>query len=118
MNIKTLIHQLHQALDTTFNVSLPRSHLYEGLAAAFGHTTYASLCTESVFDEGQRKATIDAEAVKRRLIGLGVDHGAASVTAEQLGAFAVSAGLRVLHLRDVIRRLVGEAQSAQRWPAC
>lgn len=115
MNIKTLVHQLHQALDTTFNVSLPRSHLYEGLAAAFGHTTYASLCTESVFDEGQRKVTIDAEAARRRLIGLGIDHGAASVTAEQLGAFAASAGLRVLHLRDVIRRLLGETQTGHSW---
>jgi len=115
MNIKTLVHQLHQALGTTFNVSLPRSHLYEGLAAAFGHTTYASLCAESVFDEGQPKAPIDAEAIKRRLTGLGVDPGAASITAEQLGALAASAGLSVVGLRDFVLRLMGETQSDHSW---
>lgn len=115
MNIKTLVRQLHYALDTTFNVSLPRSHLYEGLAAAFGHTTYASLCAESVFDEGQSTAAIDVEAVKRRFIGLGVDARAASVVAEQLVALAASAGLCVVDLRDFIQRRLGGAQSTHSW---
>ncbi|MCZ8064169.1 hypothetical protein [Silanimonas sp.] len=115
MNIKALVHQLHQALDTNFNVKLPRSHLYEGLAAAFGHTTYASLCTDSMFDEGHSKAPIDAAAIKSRLTGLGADPGAASIAAEQLGALAASTGLRVVHLRDFIRRLMGGAQAGPSW---
>ncbi len=115
MNIKTLVHQLHQALDTTFNLALPRSHLYEGLAAAFGYTTYASLCTDSVFDEGHSKAPVDAAAIKSRLMGLGAEPGAASIAAEQLGALAASTGLRVVHLRDFIGRLMGEADAGNGW---
>lgn len=115
MNIKTLVHQLHQALDTTFNVGLPRSHLYEGLAAAFGYTTHASFCTDSVFDEGHLNAPIDAAAVRSRLTGLGADPRAASIAAEQLGALAASTGLRVVRLRDFIRRLMGENQAGHSW---
>lgn len=115
MNIKTLVHQLHHALDTTFNVDLPRSHLYEGLAAAFGHTTYASLCAGSVLDEGHSTSPFDAAAIQTRLMGLGADARAASVAAEQLVALAASAGLCVVDLRDFIRRLVGGNQSGRSW---
>jgi hypothetical protein len=115
MNIKTLIHQLHRELEQTSKSSLPRSQLYEGLAAGFGYATYAALSTEAVFDDGHPTPSIDAEAVQKRLRGLGVAPEAADMAAEQLNAAAVATGLAVVKIRDLVLRLLGDARTDDEW---
>jgi len=108
VNIKTFVHHLHRTLQSTNDVSLPRSHLYEGLAAAFGYTTYAALTADAVFDEARMPPDIDVDAVERRLRSLGLEPASARVAATQLIAGADSIGLSLLRLSNLVLWLMGE----------
>ena len=51
MTIKNLAYRVQQRLSAATDGSFKRSHVYELLAAAFGHSSYAALCSESVFTQ-------------------------------------------------------------------
>jgi hypothetical protein len=79
MTIKDLAYRTQQRLSDATAGSFKRSHVYELLAAAFGHGSYAAFCSDSVFAQlRQPSAPLpapDTVALKRRCHELGYGIG-------------------------------------------
>ena len=65
MSLKSAVFNIHTQLTSEFNIRIPRSHVYELLAASCGCKTYASLCS-SGFVVAQAQIDIDRNSVLQR----------------------------------------------------
>ena len=65
MSLKSAVFNIHTQLSSEFNIRIPRSHVYELLAASCGCKTYASLCS-SGFVVAQAQIDIDRNSVLQR----------------------------------------------------
>ncbi len=45
MSLKSIVYSIHSTLSSESNIHIPRSHIYELLAASCGYKTYSSLCS-------------------------------------------------------------------------
>jgi len=65
MSLKSAVFNIHTQLTSEFNIRIPRSHVYELLAASCGCKTYASLCS-SGFVVAHAQIDIDRNSVFQR----------------------------------------------------
>lgn len=105
MNIKAIAFSAQQRVAEQLGISLPRSHVYESLAAAFGFASYASLCVDSAFDvgpPGRLDRTRLIENVAQRLAQLGLSDLLSRQVASELTAVVSDQGLRAVSFDHVI----------------
>ena len=116
MTIKTFAFSAQQRIAERCGISLPRSHIYELLAAAFGFGSHAAQCADSVFDagcDGNIDATAAADCITRRMALLGINDddsrrvGSHEVASELIDAIS-EYGLRTVHIDQVIESLTPE----------
>jgi hypothetical protein len=108
MSIKTVVHQLHRELATTLESPLPRSHLYEGLAAAFGYSTYAALTADAIFADTQTNRVLpNIQLAAQRFQRLGHAPAIAATAAKEMLAALRGHAISTVRLQEAVGALLG-----------
>jgi hypothetical protein len=98
MNLSQLAHAAQRALEGKTTHRIKRGHVYELLAAACGHGSWAALTSVALLSDGgvgEPVAPRRAELIARAL-ELGHQQEAAEAVANALTQFVLSAGLRTM----------------------
>lgn len=106
MNIKAFTHAAQQHLKASIPASIPKTHLYEFLAAAFGYGSYAALRASATFytHAAAGTAPVASAVLEGRCRELGYAPIAALI-AEQLGQFIARRKLQLLDIDSIVRQL-------------
>ena len=92
MTLRELAHSAHQHLQTVAGLPVKRSHVHELLAAAFGYSSWAAFCSESLLADagvGDALAGTSPQLIGRA-VQLGYGQAASVLLADALVAFAVA----------------------------
>lgn len=73
MSLKSIVFNIHSQLLSELNIHIPRSHIYELLAASCGCKTYASLCS-SGFLVANAQIETDSNSVLQRCREIHLSH--------------------------------------------
>ena len=107
MTIKKLAHTAQRAIQATSGSAFKLGHIYELLAAALGFASYASLCTDHVFDvnPGRRSDVANRllDRIHPRAISLGHAPEVALLAATTLAHAVEEERICVRHIDDVLR---------------
>jgi hypothetical protein len=98
MNLSQLAHAAQRALEGDTTHRIKRGHVYELLAAACGHGSWAALTSVALLSDGGVGEPVmprPAELIARAL-GLGHTHEAAEAVASSLGQFVLRVELRMM----------------------
>ena len=108
MTIKQLAFDAQQHIQTKTGATFKRSHVYELLAAAFGFSSYASLCAEYVFTQGgltSRRPAKHSESVGRRSLELDYPPETALRLAQTLPTYLTDHDIGVIRIADLVAHL-------------
>lgn len=117
MTIKDLAYRTQQRLADATAGSFKRSHVYELLAAAFGHGSYAAFCSDSVFTEVRPSAPLparDSTALKQRCDDLGYVSSADAIATELIDELQ-AARLAAIRIEDVVDALQAGPDGSWGW---
>jgi hypothetical protein len=119
MTLRELAHSAQQHLQTVADMPVKRSHIHELLAAAFGYSSWAAFCSESLLaDAGVGDALAGTSPqVIGRAVQLGYGQRASVVLADAVVAFAMARQVSCVRWADVRDALVVVPVSRQREPA-
>ena len=117
MTIKDLAYRTQQRLSVATAGSCKRSHVYELLAAAFGHGSYAAFCSDSVFTQVRPSAPLpapDPTALKQRCHDLGYVSSADAITTGLIDELQ-AARLAAVRIEDVVDALQTGPEDSWGW---
>jgi hypothetical protein len=117
MTIKNLAYRVQQRLSAATDGSFKRSHVYELFAAAFGHSSYAALCSESVFTQARPSMELpelDVVKLQQRSHDLGYASSIDAITTV-LSAELKSARLGAVRIQDIVEALLTSSDDSWTW---
>ena len=117
MTIKDLAYRTQQRLADATAGSFKRSHVYELLAAVFGHGSYAAFCSDSVFAQLRPSRPLsapDVTALKRRCHELGYVSSADPIAAALIDELQM-ARLAAVRIEDVVDALQAGPEFSWGW---
>lgn len=103
MTLKALAHSAQQHLQTLAGLPVKRSHIHELLAAAFGYSSWAAFCSESLLaDAGVGDALAGSSPqLIGRAVQLGYGQAASVLLADAFVAFAMARQVSRIRWVDV-----------------
>jgi hypothetical protein len=107
MDIKAIAHAAQQHLKASTSTQLPKTHLYELIAAACGFGSYAALLSQAVLVQASGRATFDSPLLLQRCRKLGYTPGEEAF-AQRLIRFLAGQHLHALRIDAIVDKFHGK----------